>query len=190
VNTSATTAALSSETLPAELTLGSGAARTEPVQAAIPSDEASLREALKRCSPSTLEAALAFRATGNFVHLPAIVTGVIERFVERELRAKLATGDDSLRLVDDLALDSLTMMEIVILTEDVLPVTINNDELRHLRTLGHVKQFIECKLRGQPLPAALLAQTCAGCAASALVPPNAPASSLTTAPSTAPASSS
>jgi 3-hydroxyacyl-[acyl-carrier-protein] dehydratase len=44
------------------------------------------------------------------------------------------------------------MMEIVILVEDVLQMTINNDELRNLRTVGDVKTFIDCKIRGLPLP--------------------------------------
>ena len=143
----------------------SSASPAGATKAAAPTDEAHLREALKRCSPATVEAALAFRASGDCVHLPVIVVGVIERFVERGLREKLATPSDDLRLVEDLGLDSLTMMEIVLLTEDALPVTINNEELRHLRTLGHVKQFIECKLRGLPLPTALTAQTCSACVA-------------------------
>lgn len=152
-------------------------------------DEDHLREALKRCPPATFEAVRSFRATGDYAHLPTIVTGVIARFVERELRDKFllapsaadASSDTAsadkisvapiaqLRLVEDLGLDSLTMMEIVILTEDVFPVTINNDELRHLRTLGDVTQFIECKLRGVPLPASLTAQTCTAC--TAVTPP-------------------
>ena len=52
----------------------------------------------------------------------------------------------------DLGIDSLTMMEIVILVEDVLQMTINNDELRNLRTVGDVKTFIDCKVRGFALP--------------------------------------
>jgi len=44
------------------------------------------------------------------------------------------------------------MMEIVILVEEVLQMSINNEELRNLRTIGDVKQFIECKVRGLPLP--------------------------------------
>jgi 3-hydroxyacyl-[acyl-carrier-protein] dehydratase len=44
------------------------------------------------------------------------------------------------------------MMEIVILVEDVLQMQINNDELRHLRTVGDVKTFIHCKVSGLPLP--------------------------------------
>lgn len=117
-----------------------------------PEDEAALREALKRCSPSTFEAAVQFRKTGNAEHVPAVVIGVIERFVEPDLRVKLKDADDDLRMIEDLGIDSLTMMEIVILVEDVLQMTINNDELRNLRTVGDVKTFIDCKIRGLPLP--------------------------------------
>jgi 3-hydroxyacyl-[acyl-carrier-protein] dehydratase len=117
-----------------------------------PEDEAALREALKRCSPSTFEAAVQFRKTGNAEHVPAVVIGVIERFVEPDLRMKLKDADDDLRLIEDLGIDSLTMMEIVILVEDVLQMSINNDELRNLRTVGDVKTFIDCKIRGLPLP--------------------------------------
>lgn len=123
-----------------------------PAKPFAPEDEASLREALKRCSPSTFEAAVQFRKTGNPEHVPAVVIGVIERFVEPDLRVKLKDADDDLRLIEDLGIDSLTMMEIVILVEDVLQMSINNDELRNLRTVGDVKTFIDCKIRGLPLP--------------------------------------
>jgi acyl carrier protein len=115
-------------------------------------DETNLREALKRCSPSTFEAAVQFRKTGNAEHVPAVVIGVIERFVEPDLRTKMKDAGDDLRLIEDLGIDSLTMMEIVILVEDVLQMTINNDELRNLRTVGDVKTFIDCKIRGLPVP--------------------------------------
>lgn len=117
-----------------------------------PEEDANLRESLKRCSAATYEAAAQFRKTGNTEHLPAIVLGVLERYVEPDLRAKLKDADEDLRIIEDLGIDSLTMMEIVILVEDVLQMSINNDELRHLRTVGDVKTFIECKVRGQPLP--------------------------------------
>src|SRR3954471_19978205 len=133
---------------------GSAAAKAIPPtpKPFAPEDEAALREALKRCSPSTFEAASQFRKTGNPEHLPAVVIGVIERFVEPDLRMKLKDADDDLRLIEDLGIDSLTMMEIVILVEDVLQMSINNDELRNLRTVGDVKTFIDCKIRGLPLP--------------------------------------
>jgi acyl carrier protein len=115
-----------------------------------PGDDPHLREALKRCSDSTYLAAREFRRTGSSAHLPAIVHGVIERFVDRELRAKMRRPSNDLRLAEDLGLDSLSMMEIVMLAEDVLRISIDNDELRSLRTLGDVTGFIERKLVGPP----------------------------------------
>jgi len=114
--------------------------------------EAELRESLKRCSAATLEAALKFLKTGDVEQLPVVVIGVIERFVDPDQRAKLHDGNDELRLIEDLGIDSLTMMEIVILVEEALQMTINNDELRNLRTVGDIKVFIDCKARGLPPP--------------------------------------
>ena len=115
-------------------------------------EESLLRESLKRCSPATLESAMGFRKTKEAKFLPAVVIGIIERFVDPELRPKLTTGDDELRLVEDLGIDSLTMMEIVMMVEEVVQMQINNEELRHLRSVGDVKTFIDCKVRGLPLP--------------------------------------
>jgi acyl carrier protein len=109
-------------------------------------DDAYLRDTLKRCSPSTREAACAFRRTGSPDHLPTIVHGLIEHYVERGARAKLNRADDGVRLVEDLAIDSLTMLEIVFLAEDVLQISIDNEELRPFRTVGDIKKFIASKL--------------------------------------------
>ncbi len=111
-----------------------------------PEDDARIREALKRCSPSTREAACSLRRTGNLEHLPAVINGVIEHYVEAGARAKLRRGGDGLRLAEDLAIDSLTLLEIVFLAEDVLQVSIDNDELRPFRTVGDVKRFVAAKL--------------------------------------------
>lgn len=116
-------------------------------------DENALRESLKRCSPETLRAALEFRKTNDASYLPLIVLGIIERFVEPEHHARLREADEDLRVIEDLGLDSLTMMEVVILVEEVVNVAIANDELRNLRTVGDIKVFIDHKVRGLPPPA-------------------------------------
>ena len=113
-------------------------------------EESRLRESLKRCSPATLDAACEYRRTGNLDCVPAIVHGVIEHYVVPEARAKLRSRDDSLRLSEDLAIDSLTMLEIVFLAEEVLQVSIDNEELRPFRTVGDVKRFVRLKLSGAP----------------------------------------
>lgn len=105
-------------------------------------DDVKLRETLKRCSAATYEAAREFRKTGDVAHVAGLLQGIIERYVEREHRGKLAQADDSLRLIEDLGLDSLTLMEIVVLAEEVLPISINNEDLCRLRTLGDVKRQV------------------------------------------------
>lgn len=121
-----------------------------------PQDDPALREALKRCSPATYYAACKFRQTASPEDLRVLVTGVIERFVERSNRGAIAAGGDALRLREDLGLDSLTMMEIVMLAEEVLPLTVANEELTQLHTLGDVQSFIARKVaeaRSAPRPA-------------------------------------
>ena len=114
--------------------------------------EEQLRESLKRCSPRTIAAVIEYRRTGRSELLAPIVLGIIERFVEPEFRSKLQEGNDEVRVVEDLGVDSLMMLEIVMLVEDTLGVSIQNDELLELRTLGDVKTLIECKVQGIPLP--------------------------------------
>ncbi|RRK00063.1 acyl carrier protein [Opitutaceae bacterium TAV3] len=116
-------------------------------------DDAKIRADLRRCSPATIEAALAWRNTADASHLPAIVIGIVQRFSDPDLRPKLDAPDaDNLRLIDDLGIDSLTMMEIVMLVEEVTRMSISNEELRYLRSIGDIKTFIDCKARGIPPP--------------------------------------
>lgn len=109
-------------------------------------DDAALREALKRCPPATYYAACRFRRDGGHEHLVAVVNGVIERFVARELRPKFIRPDPTLRLREDLGLDSLTMMEAIMLAEEVLQISVSNEELSGLRTLGDVQSFVARKV--------------------------------------------
>lgn len=115
-------------------------------------DEAALRESLRRCSPATIEAAVTYRKTKDIQQLPAIITGIIERFVEPDQRARLTGESDDLRVIEDLGLDSLTMMEIVMLVEEVTQTKIENDELRGLVTIGDIKVFVDCRARGVTPP--------------------------------------
>jgi acyl carrier protein len=113
-------------------------------------DEKRLLEALERCSAPTRAAACAYRRTRDAIHLTVIVHGLIEHYVERDARTKLNRHGDDIRLVEDLAIDSLTMLEIVFLAEEVLQVSIDNEELRTFRTVGEVKRFIVSKLAPAP----------------------------------------
>ncbi len=116
--------------------------------------ESALRESLRRCSEKTINAAIALRRTGDSSQIPAIILGILDRFVEPELRPRLAAADsDDLRVVEDLGLDSLTMMEVVMLVEEVTKTRIENEELRGLATIGDIKTFVDCRARGVQPPA-------------------------------------
>lgn len=116
------------------------------------SDEQNLKESLKRCSRETVDAALSYRKEGNTEVIPVIILGIIERFLEPDIRPRLIGGGDNLRILDDLGVDSLTMVEIIMLVEETLNISIDNNELRDLRTVGDIKVFIDCKIKGLPLP--------------------------------------
>ena len=117
--------------------------------------EALLRETLKRCSSTTIEAALSFRSTGDVAFVPAVVLGIVERFLDPDVTLRLRGGDDSVRFMEDLGLDSLTMIEAIMMVEESLGVSIKNEELIGLRTLGDLKSFIHGKVTGVELePAA------------------------------------
>ena len=107
-----------------------------------------LRTALKRCSPETIEAAVRFRTTGDLAALPTVVYGIIERHLAPEKESSLAAADDNTRLIEDLGIDSLTLLEIVLTIEEAVGISIENEELRNIRTLGEVKMFIEQKISG------------------------------------------
>ena len=117
-------------------------------QAGAPSEDTRLHDALKRCSAATRHAAREYRRTGKVEWVPTIIHGLIEHYVEPEARAKLGGADDNLRLTEDLGVDSLTMLEIVFLAEEVLQVSIDNEELRPFKTVGDVKRFVASKLAG------------------------------------------
>jgi len=111
-------------------------------------EEDLLEDTLKRCSKDTLKAAKAFRESRDPALVPTIVFGIVERFLDPDRAERLREGDDSLRFMEDLGMDSLTMMEAIIMVEESLGVSIKNEELLELRTLGDLKQFIGEKVTG------------------------------------------
>ena len=117
-----------------------------------PSIHEDLRDLLKRCPPGTYDAALAFRVDNDVSQIEKIVLGIIDRHLEPEQREILMDSDDSLRMYEDLGMDSLTMLEIVMLIEQTLKVSIENEELRDLRTLGDVKSYLDAKAKGEEPP--------------------------------------
>ena len=115
--------------------------------------EQEMADLLKRCSPDTLAAAIKFRESKDIQEIEPIVLGIIDRHLEPEQREVFKNADDGTRLYEDLGLDSLTMLEIIMLVEQTLEISIDNEELKDLRTIGDVKEYLDAKVRGVQVPA-------------------------------------
>lgn len=109
-------------------------------------EDAALRETLKHFSGCTYYAAYQFRLTGDPGRIPTLVRGVIERYVEPELRGRLGHPEGGLLLGRDLGIDSLDLVEIAGIFEDVLQTTIPDCEMRALRTLADIRQCVESRV--------------------------------------------
>ncbi|CAF0689787.1 phosphopantetheine-binding protein [Candidatus Methylacidithermus pantelleriae] len=107
-----------------------------------------IRTSLKRCSPETVEAVLRFRQMGDLSGVPIAIRGILQRYLPPENKVDLSRADRNLRLVEDLGIDSLTMLEVVLTIEESLGIRVEDAELRNLRTLGDVDRFLEQKLSG------------------------------------------
>jgi acyl carrier protein len=112
-------------------------------------DHSDLDEALRRCTPETFAAAKRYRETGDVTAIPVIVFGIIDRYQPATAPVQLADADESTRLIEDLGLDSLTLLEIVMSIEEVLQIRIANEELRGIRTLAQLNKFLAAKISGE-----------------------------------------
>ena len=111
-------------------------------------DLADLKEGLRRCSPETIEAAIRYRESGDLDAIPTIVFGILDRYQPATATVKLSEANESTRLIEDIGLDSLTLLEIVLSIEEVLKLRIENEELREIRTLGQLNKFLHAKITG------------------------------------------
>ena len=112
------------------------------------SDLADLKEGLRRCSPETIAAAIRYRQTGDLDAIPVIVFGILDRYQPATATIKLSEANENTRLIEDVGLDSLTLLEIVLSIEEVLKLRIENEELREIRTLGQLNKFLHAKITG------------------------------------------
>ncbi len=98
--------------------------------------------------PSAVRSAHAhFLATGDVSSLDTVVVAVVldhQPSVARKPEAEPPA--DSARLIDDLGFDSLALAEIVFFLEDLYKLTITNEELKNVTTMGEIRAFVRSKV--------------------------------------------
>jgi acyl carrier protein len=105
-----------------------------------------IKHTLRRCNPAALEAALRFQQTRSPADVEPVIHGLIAREMPDDAPVDLATVTGTTRLIEDLGLDSLGLMEIVMAAEEVFGITIENHELRSITTLEELNHFVATKL--------------------------------------------
>lgn len=106
-----------------------------------------LSDLLRHCPAGTVEAVLRLRDDGDPTQLHRAVCGIVARYAGRGMQARLGGVDAlGLRLVEDLGLDSLSLMEIALLAEDALGLHLGPDDLSGLRTLEDLRRLVAGKL--------------------------------------------
>jgi 3-hydroxyacyl-[acyl-carrier-protein] dehydratase len=100
------------------------------------SERETLRHVLRHCPPEVFAAAAAFRRTGDPAAAATALLGIVERFASEPSRARLRDDRTQLRLREDLGLDSLAQLEVSSLAEDALGLSLTDEDLRSVRTVG------------------------------------------------------
>ena len=101
-----------------------------------------IRRSFRRCREGTADAVIELKSTGDPELIPTIVRGIVWRYVSKEAQPLVdkATAETPLA---SLGIDSLTMMEVVLDVQDALDLTIEDSDLRHMRTIGDVIGFLQ-----------------------------------------------
>jgi acyl carrier protein len=88
-----------------------------------------------------------FLATGDIDALDTVVLAIVRDHQPAEARAATpAAPPDSALLIGDLGFDSLALAEIVFFIEDLYQVSVSNEELMRITTVGELRGFIRIKV--------------------------------------------
>ncbi len=91
-----------------------------------------------------------FQAGGDPAALDPVIFAILADFIPRPPATPLAELPGDICLIDDLGFDSLAITEVVFFTEDLFGISISNEEIIRVRTLGDLRGFIRAKVKARP----------------------------------------
>lgn len=101
-----------------------------------------------------VDAYLTFAETGSLACLDEVVLGVLQFYLAKPPAAPLATLPGSTRLIADLGCDSLTMIDVMFLAENLLGIKLADDELAKIETLDQLRAHFRGRMTTVDKPAA------------------------------------
>jgi acyl carrier protein len=95
----------------------------------------------RRCREGTAEAIINLRRTGDPALIPEILRGIVWRYVRPEAREQVEKASLETPL-SALGMDSLMMLEVVLDVQDALDVTVEDTELRRVKTFNDISELL------------------------------------------------
>ena len=87
-----------------------------------------------------------FETDGDVAALDVVILAILQDFIPRPSAKPLASLPGDTRLMDDLGFDSLAITEVVFFTEDLLGISIANEEIIQVRSLDDLRGFVRRKV--------------------------------------------
>ncbi len=100
-----------------------------------------LKHDFRRCREGTPEAIINLRRSQDSSLIPEILRGIVWRYVRPEAREQVEQASFDAPL-SSLGMDSLMMLEVVLDVQDALDITVEDEELRKVKTFGDVSELL------------------------------------------------
>jgi len=102
---------------------------------------AKVKHDFRRCREGTADEIINLRRTGDPALIPEILRGIVWRYVRPEAREQVEKASLDTPL-SALGMDSLMMLEVVLDVQDALDVTVEDAELRRVKTFKDVSDLL------------------------------------------------
>jgi len=118
-----------------------------------PVPSAKLREALHGVPEETILACAEFQGTRGEAAFEQALSGLITHYLPAPPARPVATLPATTNLVTELRLDSLAMVELAFVCEDIFGVRLTPETLGQAVTLGDLRALLRAALQLPPVPA-------------------------------------
>lgn len=109
-----------------------------------------IRQLLRGFPEAAIDACRRFEDTGSLAAFDEALSRIVQHHLDKPPATDVASLPGSTRLVEDLGLDSLTMVEMVFLFEDLFSTKIPPEDLTKVVTLEDLRTLLKTRLPSAP----------------------------------------
>ena len=113
-----------------------------------------VQENLQGFPPAVVEAYLSFADTRDPSRLDEVVLGVLQFYLAKPPAVPLATLPGGTRLIEDLGCDSLTMADLLFISETLFEITLVDADVARITTLDELREHFRRSLAPSGAPGA------------------------------------